>query len=199
MVLALPAVHVVYGRGAFTDGAAVRTAAALAAFAPGLVALGVRDLAMRALYGLQDRWRPAAIACVGLAVNVVGDLVLGPRFGVIGLGAATSLSFAASAVMAVALLARSHDGVLIRDLVTAVVRNAVAVVPTAFVLRLLAAQVPADASTAVLLSVGAAAAVGIVVHLVTLRVLKAPELDALLDLVRELIDRIPGRRRDSQG
>ena len=199
VILALPTVQVVYGRGAFTDAAAVRTAAALAAFAPGLVALGVRDLAMRALYGLQDRWRPAAIACVGLGVNVVGDLVLGPRFGVIGLGAATTLSFAASAVMAIAMLARSHHGVVVRDLVAAVARNVVAVVPTAVVMRVLMGVLPTPASTGVVFTVAVSAAAGVVIHLATLRVLRAPELDALLDLVRQLIDRLPSSRRQRSG
>ncbi len=195
VILAAPIVQLVYGRGAFTSDDVSRTAVALAAFAPGLVALGARDVAMRALYGLQDRWRPAAVAGVGMIVNIVGDLVLGPRWGIVGLGAATSLSFAVSAALAVTALARPHRGVVVGDLLGAVARNAVAIVPTALTIRMLGGLTPATTAAWMLVGLAAAVAAGVVVHLLTLRLLRAPELAALRDLVHDLAARFTGWRR----
>jgi putative peptidoglycan lipid II flippase len=190
MILAVPIVQLVYARGAFTEDDVARTAIALAAFAPGLVALGARDLAMRALYGLQDRWRPAAIAGVGMGVNVVGDLALGPSFGIAGLAAATSLSFAVSAAHAIWLLARAHDGVDVGAVGAAVGRNAAAIVPSALVIHLLAGPTQAATAGPLLLGVGVAITAGVVTHMLTLRLFRAPELDALRDLAGDLVGRL---------
>lgn len=199
VVLALPVVELIYGRGAFTDDDALRTAAALAAFAPGLIALSTRDVAMRALYGLQDRWRPAAIAGVGMAVNVVGDLTLGRWFGVVGLGAATTLSFAASAVAAVVWLARAHRGVVAGELVAAMGRNALALVPTAAAVSALSGLAASASAVMAMVGVAAAAGCGVLVHLAALRLLRAPELSALRAVAHELAGRIPRRRgRDAE-
>lgn len=193
VVLAEPVVAVVYGRGSFSARDAARTAAALAAYAPGLVALGVRDVALRGLYGLADRWRPALVAAAGMAVNVVGDLALGPRFGVVGLGAATSMSFAASAALGVGLLARVHGGVGVGQAVAALGRGALAVLPAGLVMAGLAGVLPGTGTAAALLRVVVAGGAGVAVHLLVLRLLRAPEVTELGALGGSLLRRVRSR------
>lgn len=100
VVLAEDVVTVVYARGAFDAEDVASTATALRWFAPGLLAGAVRDLGLRGLYARGDRRRPLWVAGLGGATNVVGDVALGPVFGIAGLAAATSLSQAASAAAA---------------------------------------------------------------------------------------------------
>lgn len=193
-VLAEPVVQVVYGRGNFDAEAVDRTALALAAYAPGLLALGLRDLALRGLYGLQDATLPAVVAVVSMAVNVVGDLTLGRRFGVVGLAASTSLSFAVAAALAVGLLAARHRAVRPRPLLACLARNAVAVLPAAAAAVALRTVFAPDGGTvAAATTVAVAGGAGLTVHLFGLWLLRAPELAEL----RRLTTLVRGRGRRS--
>lgn len=193
--LAVPIVTLVYGRGAFTAEDVARTAAGLAGYAPGLVAMGVRDLALRGLYGMSDRWRPAAVTVAGMVVNVVADLTLGRRFGLPGLAVATSLSFTTAAVLSVWVLAGAHGGVGPRALLAALGRNLMAVVPAVVaagaVLRLVGTASAADA----LLTVAVGGAAGLGVHVLVLRLLRAPELGEATALARQVAARMGRGRR----
>lgn len=188
--LAVPIVTLVYGRGAFTDADVTRTAAGLAGFAPGLVAMGVRDLALRGLYGVADRWRPAAVTVGGMGVNVAADLTLGRRFGVPGLAVATSLSVAAAATVAVWVLARAHGGLHPGAVVAALGRSLVAAAPGVAGAGFVARAIGSDGTRAALLAVGAGAVTGAALHLVALRLLRAPELGDLTGLARQLAVRV---------
>lgn len=193
--LAVPIVTLVYGRGAFTAEDVARTAAGLAGYAPALVAMGVRDLALRGLYGMSDRWRPAAVTVAGMVVNVAADLTLGRRFGLPGLAVATSLSFTTAAVLSVWVLAGAHGGVGPRALLAALGRNLMAVVPAVVaagaVLRLVGTASAADA----LLTVAVGGAAGLGVHVLVLRLLRAPELGEATALARQVAARMGRGRR----
>ncbi|HVL84925.1 MAG TPA: lipid II flippase MurJ, partial [Pseudonocardia sp.] len=86
---ATPLVRLVYGYGAFDAEAVALTASAAAVFAVGLPVLAAREVAVRTCYALGDGTVPVASAVVGMIVNVVGDLLLAPVFGVAGIAVAT--------------------------------------------------------------------------------------------------------------
>lgn len=107
---------IVFGRGNFDEAAVTATAIAVSGFAVGLFGLGVREVLARASYALGDARGPVGSAVVGMLVNVAGDVLLGPRFGVIGLAVSTSVSLCLAAGLLLWRL-RRHDAVRPRALV----------------------------------------------------------------------------------
>lgn len=129
LVAGRPIVLLVFGRGDF-DAAAVRvTTVALAGYAAGLLALGVREVLGRASYAVGDSRTPVRAALAGVVVNIAGDLTLGPLFGVAGIAVASTLSFVTAAVVLCWSSARRHQ--LVRP--RAVLRAAAASVAAAAV------------------------------------------------------------------
>lgn len=177
-------VSVVYGRGRFGAQDVTLTAAALAAFAPGLVFAGVRDVALRGLYAVNDRRMPVIAALAGAAANIAGDVTLGPLLGVTGLALATSGSQAVSCVAALRGLARDRGGLRLRGLVRSLAPVAGAATLAAVAMIGVGQWWPAATSTvAGLVRLGAVGAAGVAVHLVTLHLLGVPELTELRGLV----------------
>lgn len=108
VVLRVPIVEFVYGRGSFDAQDTLLTSLALAAYGLGLVPLALRDLANRALYAWQDTRYPAMVAVAAMLVNVAGDLTLGRWFGITGLALATTMSFTLGFVLLAVQLSRRY-------------------------------------------------------------------------------------------
>jgi putative peptidoglycan lipid II flippase len=178
-------VQLVYGRGRFGPEDVAVTAAALRAFAPGLVFAGVRDLALRGLYAVNDRRLPIIAAVAGAATNVAGDFSLGPLLGVTGLALATSGSQAVSCAVALPGLGRGGGRVQVSGILRALAPVAVAGAVSGAVMVLLSASLPATATTAgSMLRVATVGAAGIVAHLVMLWLRRVPELREMRSLAR---------------
>jgi putative peptidoglycan lipid II flippase len=126
LVCAGPLVALLFEHGSFSPGDTRRTATAVLWYVPALLALGWRELVVRASYALGDSRRPVLVAIVAMAVNVVGDLTLGLTYGIAGLAASTSLSLVFAAVANTWLVARRHGAVDLSSLPGMVGRTAVA-------------------------------------------------------------------------
>jgi putative peptidoglycan lipid II flippase len=183
-VAAEPVVGLLLGRGAFDAEAVQLTALAVTAYSAGLLGLALREPATRAFYALGNSRTPVLLALVGMAVNVVGDLTLGVRYGVLGLAASTSASLLLVAVLTLWRLGRAVEGLSLGG-----VRRCCAQVAVAAVL----AAVPAWAVSRTgdgVLTVVATAATCLVVYLPALRLLRCAELVELTVVLRGLL---PGR------
>lgn len=181
VVAAEPLVSLIFGRGAFDDDAVRATAIALAWYAPALLALGWRQIVVRASYAIGDSRAPVTVAVAAMLINVAGDLVLGPLWGVAGIAIATTVSLVFAAATNLWLLRRRHDGVWLRTAGTLLLRAGLATVPAAGVGWWVAALL-AEQPILVVLPVIAAAV--LLVYLAALAVLRAPELRELLRLLR---------------
>jgi O-antigen/teichoic acid export membrane protein len=104
-------VKIVYGRG-FTDaGVALRW------ILPGIVAYSVVAVLSRYVVG---RGRPGIgtlVLVAGLVVNVAANLILIPRFGIIGAAASSSISYTLTAVVTLAVFVRLSGRGLVETLV----------------------------------------------------------------------------------
>jgi len=87
-----PIVGILYERGAFTAEATALTAAALAAFAAGLPAYVLVKVFSPAYFARLDMRAPMWFSLAAVAVNIAASLALFPRYGHVGIAAATSLS-----------------------------------------------------------------------------------------------------------
>ncbi len=108
VVAAEPIVLAVFGYGAFDDRDAAAAATAVAWYAPALLALGFREVVVRASYAIGDARTPVTVALVAMALNVVGDIVLGPLYGIPGIAVSTTASIVLAAALNGWLLHRRH-------------------------------------------------------------------------------------------
>jgi putative peptidoglycan lipid II flippase len=194
IVCAVPMVALLFEHGSFTPGDTQRTATAMLWYAPALLALGWREMVVRASYALGDSRRPVLVFVFAMSINVIGDFTLGLRFGIAGLAASTSLSVLFAAVANTWLLGRRHGAVDLRSLPVMVGRTAVAAAvgtaAGAVVYRLLAPVVGTGLVSELLLvsSVGLTL-LGVFIGI--LYALRAPERRLLTDA----IDVVARRRR----
>ncbi|GAP77573.1 MULTISPECIES: murein biosynthesis integral membrane protein MurJ [Brachybacterium] len=192
-VAAGPIVDVIFGHGAFDAEAVELTSRAVVWYVPALLALGCRQLIVRASYAVGDSRTPVTIALLAMGLNAVGNVVLAPALGVAGIALATSVSIGVAAVLNAWLLHRKHQAVALRSMVglgsRALVLAIVALVAALTVRSLLAG------SPALVEGVGAAAAAG-GVYTLGLVMLRAPELSVALDALARGVRR---RRRRSEG
>ncbi|WNB85828.1 murein biosynthesis integral membrane protein MurJ [Cellulomonas sp. ATA003] len=171
-LVAVPAVDVAFGHGAFDADDVAATATAVVWFTPGLLALGCRQVVVRASYAVGDSRSPVTVAVGGMVLNVVGNVVLTPVMGLSGIALATSVSLVAAAVANGWLLRRRHRGLDGRPVIALLLRAVVlAAAGTAagLAVRAVAVELPALAQVVVVAAVVAA------VHALGLVLLRAPE------------------------
>lgn len=197
LVLAGDAVVVlVFGYGEFDDRAVGLTAAALAASAAGILALGMHDLLTRVGYALGDTRAPILAAVAGMGVNVVGDLTLGRALGVSGIALSTAAAFVVAAVLLAAALHHRHRAVdpvaltLVAGRLLAV--GAVSAAAAYGVMALLRLDPATDGAGPAGLLLGATVAATAAAYLVGLRCLAPREFAGLVEFGRDAVRR---RRR----
>jgi putative peptidoglycan lipid II flippase len=189
LVCAGPLVALVFEHGSFGPADTRRTATAVLWYAPALLALGWRELVVRASYALGDSRRPVIVAVIAMAINVAGDLTLGLAFGIAGLAASTSMSLVFAAAANTWLLGRRHDAVDYRSTLAMVSRTfaaaAVATVAGAVLHRLLSPIFDVGVGDDLLLLSAVGLVVG-AVFLAVLHLLRAPERRLLAEAVEVL-------------
>jgi putative peptidoglycan lipid II flippase len=197
LAAAEPIVRVVFGRGAFDERAVQMTSTAVAWFAAALMGVAMVEVSSRSFYSLGDSRTPVALAVVGMAVNVVGDMTVGRAFGVAGIAAATTASFVVVAIgqsLALHIRYRALDGTL---LVGRIARCATAAAAAGIVAWGLLAVLPTATNDAagqivvLLVSVAGSAAA----YLGILALLRGPELNDGRVVIASLTNR--GNRSDA--
>lgn len=178
-LVAAPIVRLVFGHGAFDDGAVATTATVASVLALGLPALAVREVAARTAYALGAGGIAVRSALAAMAVNVAGDLLLAPLFGVAGIASATVASGVVAAVLTVWGLHRSHRAMppLVRPLLGIAVAAVVAVPGGLWCREVFDDRLPGVAGE--LLVVGSVGVAVATAYLVALRLLAPREFGLL--------------------
>ena len=183
-VLAEPIVRLVYQRGGFTPSQTHVVAGALAAFALGLAFNGTMLMLNRAFFSLQSNWIPTVVALANLGLNAALDAAF-YRLGIWGIPLSTSIvNIAGTAALLVLLrrrIGRIELGETRRSFALVVLASAVLAAVSYPVWRGLDAAVGRSFGGQ-LVSVVGTLAVGALVYLVSCRLLRVRELDALLSL-----------------
>jgi putative peptidoglycan lipid II flippase len=183
-VLAEPIVRLVYERGAFDPGETTVVAGALAAFSLGLTFNGMMLMLNRGFFALQSPWTPTWVALGALAVNVALYAALYP-VGTWGIPLAISLAnVAGTAALLVLLrrrLGRLDFAMTARTLILVTVAAAVLAVVAYPVWRVLDDALGRSLGGQVF-AVGTALVAGGAAYLISCRLLRIRELEALLSL-----------------
>jgi putative peptidoglycan lipid II flippase len=179
-------VAIVYGRGAFDVSAVLPTAIAVSALAPSVIIAVVSAVAGGA-HAVRGRTRLLAVlSSIGAAVNLALDLVLGPRFGVAGIGLGTSIALGLTTSGLVVELRRYERvdlGQVSLEGGRSLIASAVAAIPIGlFAWSGIATQpLPVDAALLVILSIA-----GGLVYLAVSRALGATAPFEVLSALRSI-------------
>jgi putative peptidoglycan lipid II flippase len=174
-----PIVGFALQHGNFTAANALDTSRALGGFAIGLVGFSVYLFTLRAFYAHNDARTPFVINVFENIVNVLLAIILHDRFGVLGLGAAFAIAYLVSAVWAMQVLGYKLPGFPVRPILVSLARMGVAGLVMAEAAWLVARAIGANTGWPALERIVAATLVGIVVYVVALIVMRAPEIDQL--------------------
>lgn len=185
-VLAQPMLAVIV-RHQFTGHDAIVTADTLQAFALSLVPFSVYLYVMRAFYALQDTRTPFVLNSFENGLNVVLAIVLFPHFGVQGLALAWSGAYFAAAVGALLVLRRRIGGVPDAAALRSTLRAGVAVLALAAVAAPIAGAIGRSTPARALLATATAGAVGTLVYVVGLILMRSDELGSLVGLLRRRV------------
>ncbi len=181
IVLAEPIVRLVYERGEFTAENTVVVGQCLQAFAIGLVFNGWMLILNRSFYAVQSNWVPTAVALGAVGLNVLLDAVF-YRLGIWGIPLATSAVNVVASVVLLVLMRRriglEHVGATVGVVLRIVVAGVLAAVAALVVWYELDAALGRGVLAQVV-SVGAGLVASGLVYLVTSRLLRIRELDAL--------------------
>ena len=101
-------VTIAFGRGAFGADSVAITARALMGYGLMFVPLAFRELFSRFQYSYQDTRRPMINSTVSIVINIALSIALCPRFGVLGISFATSVSICVCGLLN-ALSSRRHN------------------------------------------------------------------------------------------
>ena len=125
-VLSVPIVRLIFERGQFTPADTRATAAALVAYAPGMVGYSAVRLCVPGLYALGTTLTPAVVGVATIVMNLGLNLGLVRLLGYPGLALGTSFAALFNATMLILLLRHRLGGLNGRRLLSSFVRIAIA-------------------------------------------------------------------------
>ena len=191
-VLAEPITRLVYQRGDFGPADTEAVAEALFWFSFSLPFAGANLMLTRTFFSLQRPWIPTALAGATLVLNVVVSLILLGILGIAGIVIGTAVASAAMTVGQAVYLRRELHGFQIdRTLRTSATMLGAAALLAAvsFTTHWLIDESLGRSLPAQLLSVGAGLAAGASVYAGAVLVLRVPEAEQILRIVRRRLAR----------
>jgi putative peptidoglycan lipid II flippase len=196
VVLAEPIVRLIFERGRFSPADTAATAAALRAYAPGLLGYSAVKLAVPSFYALRDSRTPVTVSFGVMVLNIVLNVTLVRLLGYWGLALGTGLAALANALVLLLLLRDRLAGLDGRRVLVASAKITIASLfmggVTYLVEPAIAGAFAAPTLIAQLASVSAAIAAGLIALLVAARALRIQEFD---EAMHQLVGRFIGRFR----
>ena len=187
LVLSEPMIRVIYQRGEFTQAETEVVATALYWFAFSLPTNGMFLLLSRTFFGLQKPWIPTWIAGANLAVTAIASFLFYKPFGVAGIVGATAIATAASVMIQTVLLRNRLGGIefgrFLQSCLRIVIASAV-LAGVSYEIWDLLDQALGRGLVAQIIALGAGLGLGGAAYVAVCQLLKVPELDQVLALVR---------------
>lgn len=192
MVLANPIVKLLFQRGEFDSRATTMTAIALIMYSLGMVAFGLRDILGKIFYSLQDTRTPMINGVIAMILNILLNIILVKHLKIAGLAFATSIS----SIICILLLFRSlkkkvgYFGqdkifiVTIKSMISAIIMGGVTYISYDLLNEILGAGFVVEV-LALLISIF----VGAVIYLILIYLLKIDEINTLINLIKNKLDK----------
>ena len=187
LVLSEPMIRLVYQRGEFTPAQTQLVATALFWFAFSLPTNGLFLLLTRTFFSLQRPWIPTSISAANLAVTAVAAYLLYKPFGLGGIVASTAIATTISVIAQAFVLRRELHGLELGRFFFSVIRITIASAALGAVSYEVWDQLDQTLGRSFggqVVSLGTALALGGLVYLGLSKLLRVPELDQIIRLLR---------------
>jgi putative peptidoglycan lipid II flippase len=187
LVLSEPMVRLVYQRGEFTAGQTDLVSTALFWFAFSLPTNGLFLLLTRTFFSLQRPWLPTMISAANLAITAFAALVLYKPFGIGGIVASTAIATAGSVAAQCVVLRGQLGGLELRRLLDSGIRIALAsaaLAAVSFAVWDVLDHALGRSLGGQIISLMSALGAGGLVYLAVVRILRVPELEQIMRLLR---------------
>lgn len=192
LVLCQPIIQLVFQRGQFTEESTALVAAALGAYALGLIGHSGVEILARAFYALHDTKTPVLLGILSLAINLIISLSLINVLGVTGLALANTVAALIEMTLLMVMMRRRLGGLDDRRLVLSAVKTTIAAVVMGVVVW---GFLGAAANTGVIVRALGGMAIGAGVFFVGAWLLRSEELHGVLGLIKR---RLGGRAPQSE-
>lgn len=116
-VLRYPIINIIFKRGAFDEAAVTLTASAFLFYCPSMIAYGLRDVLNKAFYSIQDTKTPMINSLIGIALNIVLNVVLIKVMKLSGLTLASTLSAIVTTVILILRLNKKIEHIGLRTMI----------------------------------------------------------------------------------
>lgn len=191
LALARPIIGALLQHGQFDAAAADNTSRALAGLSIGLAAYSVYLFTLRGFYAHQDTRTPFFVNCIQVAINVVLAFALVGPFDVLGLGLSFAISYLVAGVFALYLLQIKVPAFPARRVIGELGRTTAAGAAMGLVVWAVSRTVGDDDGAGAALRLLVGTAVGVLVYLGGLTLLRSPEVGQLRNLRERLRPRPP--------
>lgn len=172
-------VAVVFQRGSFTDESTALTSGVFSLYCIGLFFIASNTVVTNLFYGYGDTKTPMYISIANLGVNVVFNLVFIHLWGVNGLALATSISAIITFFVRIKT-AEKYVKLDNKQMIITSMKIFVAAVAACLIPRLIFWVHPINRY----MTLVASAVIGVVVYLVTVKMMRVSEIDDLVDLLK---------------
>lgn len=192
IVLAKPVVIVLFMRGKFSQQAVDMTSIALTAYSVGMLAYAFKDLFNRAFYSMGDSKTPMINSVIHIVLNVILDLSLIKFLGIAGLALATSISAFLTAAFLIFRLRKRIGKLGLRAVFTNILKMFVSALAMGVAARLLYDLIyksMGGTKTSVYIALAAAIALGALVYLILVTVLKVSYMKDVIDIIKNKFSR----------
>jgi len=109
MIFSRDIVEILFNRGAFNSHDVIVTSNILIFLSIGMLFNGTRDILDRSFYALQETKKPIRIGVIGVAVNIILNLIFVTKIGVIGLALSTSISSTLCCILLIIFMDRKLE------------------------------------------------------------------------------------------
>jgi putative peptidoglycan lipid II flippase len=178
-VLRQPIVGAMLQHGSFSAENAYNTSRAMAGLALGLGAFSVYLFVLRGFYAHKDTRTAFVVNVFENGVNIILAFILVDRFGVLGLGLAFAIAYTVGAIWSLRILSYKVPGFSVRSIMTSIWRMLIAAALMGEAVWLVTRQIGGNVGAEAAMRVVVGTLVGVIVYLIVLVALRAPELDAL--------------------
>lgn len=190
MIFAKPIVTILFGRGAFNEQAIQMTATGLFYYSVGMIGFGLREVLSKTFYSMQDTKTPMINAAIGLALNIVLNLILSRYMGIGGLALATSIAAIFTTTLLFINLRKKIGLIGIRSLTTSFVKILCAALIMGLIskasfnyLTLIAGQ-----NISLIISIG----IGAIVYFVGIYLMRIEDVEILITALKGKLKRKAG-------
>lgn len=190
MVLSMPIVSVVYEHGKFTSADTLVTRAALICYAVGMLGNGIKVYLNRVFYSKQDTVTPLKNEIIIVVINIILSFTLLKPLGFRGLALSASLAATIGALLLIYKLKDIIKNMTFKKYIISFIKISIASVVMGIIVWLINKNIIyllGSSKKMELLSLLVSTAIGVIVYVISIFVLKVDSAKIVLDMLRKKI------------